>query len=68
MYTDDIALAGQVLGEMTAVGVVSPCTMTALAGFVARRWGKKTSEVEREIKLAAEGTKQEIMNSRRSKR
>lgn len=68
MYTDDVALAGQVLGEMMAVECVSPCTVTTLAGFVARRWGRKTTEVEREIRLAAGGVKREILDSRRAVR
>lgn len=68
MYADDVALAGQVLGEMMALERVSPCTVTTLAGFVARRWGRKTTEVEREIRLAAGGVKREILDSRRAER
>ncbi len=50
MYRDDVTLAGRVLGELMEVERVPPCTVTAMSSFIALKYGRKTSLVEREIR------------------
>lgn len=68
MYGDDVELAARVLGELMAVQRVPPCTVTALAGVVARKWSKKTTMVEREISARAAGIRDEMLEKGRRER
>lgn len=61
-------LAAQVLGELMAIERVPPSTVTALAGFVARKWSKKTTTVEREIRVRADGIRNEVLEKGRRDR